>query len=98
MADYRRSSRNTSSIDVAGDIGSVLIGYDYQFFPAGGTPQLPDLFSGYLPEMPARGFCSFTANVGTVAQATKDTIQQIYDQAGVYIDFVSGPADLSLSH
>jgi hypothetical protein len=57
-------------------------------------PQLPP--SGAL--MPTKGFCSFTANVQQASQATQDAIQQIYNQAGVGIDFVTGSADLTVQN
>jgi len=42
-----------------------------------------------------KGYCSFTANVGNLDQAAKDAIQQIFNQAGVGIDFVNGPASVT---
>lgn len=44
------------------------------------------------PQMP----CSVTANVGNVAQATMDAIQAIYNNAGVGVNFVNGPAQLTV--
>ena len=51
-----------------------------------------DVFSGTLPLTPQ---CSFTANVGDVPQATMDAIQQIYNNAGVSVNFVNGSAQVT---
>jgi hypothetical protein len=49
--------------------------------------------------MPQKGFCSFSANVGQISQAAHDAIQQLFNQAGVGIDFVTGAgADLSVTN
>ena len=34
-------------------------------------------------------------NVGDISQTAKDAIQQIYNNAGVNIDFVNGSADMT---
>jgi RHS repeat-associated protein len=85
-----------TSYYMAGDfqIGTSTV-IDFGF---GGQPPLPpDLFSGSSPIMPQKGFCSLTASVGDASQATQDAIQQIYNQAGVGIDFVAGNADLTVT-
>ena len=57
----------------------------------GGWPNLPP----FNPPLPNKGFCSFTAS--GVPQASQGAIEQIFNQAGVGIDFIDGPgADLTV--
>jgi hypothetical protein len=47
-----------------------------------------------LPKKP----CTLTANVGNVSKDAKNAIMQVLNNAGVYVDFVNGPSDLTFTN
>ncbi len=56
----------------------------------GSFPNLP----AYNPPMPK---CPITANAGNLPSASQNAIETVYNQAGVYINFVDEPAQLSIT-
>jgi len=77
-----------------GDIEAPRIGDAFLMY----GDQLPDFpnLPPFNPPLPKKGFCSFTAEVGSdFSDATRSVIQQLYNQAGVGIDFVTGPSNLT---
>ncbi len=75
---------------LVGDDGPETSIGEFNLFPQ----MLADILS-WNPPLPQKGFCSFSANVGNVSQASIDAIKQIYNNAGVGVDFVNGPAQVT---